>query len=295
MKPPSFRYVDPDTADEAVALLAEHGDEAKLLAGGQSLVPMLSMRLAYPDVLVDLRRVGGLDEISGSNGTIAIGALTRQAVAESSQTIRDGCPLILKALPYIGHQAIRNRGTFGGSLAHADPAAELPAVMTALDATVTATGPAGQRQIAVEDLFRMPLVSTLAPDELMTEIRVPRQSAESGSAVVEIARRQGDFALAGVVASVVPGAGGRLEDVRLASFGAAPTPLRLRAAEQVLVGTELTEDTLAAAASTGAAETSPSDDIHASAAYRRSVTKVLIERALTAAVDDAAARSGGDA
>jgi carbon-monoxide dehydrogenase medium subunit len=295
MKPPRFRYFDPETADEVVTVLAEHGDEAKVLAGGQSLVPMLSMRLAMPAVLVDLRRVQGLDEISDANGSVAIGALTRQSAAESSSALEAGAPLILKALPHIGHQAIRNRGTFGGSLAHADPAAELPAVMVALDATVTATGPAGERIVPAEELFRMPLVSTLEPDELLTEIRVPRQPPGSGSAVVEIARRHGDFAIAGIAASVLPDGDGRLEEVRLASFGTGPRPLRLRAAEQALAGAEMAEGALAAAAAAGAAETSPSDDIHASAAYRRSVTKVLIERAVTAAAEDAEARAGGGA
>jgi CO/xanthine dehydrogenase FAD-binding subunit len=291
VKPPRFRYEDADSVEEAIALLAEHREEAKVLAGGQSLVPMMSLRLAYPGVVVDVNRVSELDYVTRRDGGLAVGALTRQATLEHSEEVRQVCPLLSTAMHWVAHEAIRNRGTIGGSLAHADPAAELPAVATALGATVTAQSSNGSREIPIEELFAMPLVSTLREDELLTEVWLPGQPGGAGSAVEEIARRHGDFAIAGVATSVTLEAGG-WDEVRLVAFAVGPTPIRLTAAEQAL-GDEPSTDTLGAAAAAATEEISPNDDIHASGSYRRRVIAVLVERALRAAIADAQARGKG--
>jgi carbon-monoxide dehydrogenase medium subunit len=291
MKPPLFNYLDPATVEEAVAILAEHGDDAKVLAGGQSLMPMLSMRLAYPDQLVDINGVAELDGIHEENGGLRIGALTRHSAAEASELVGRACPLIAKGMPWIGHRAIRNRGTLGGSLAHADPAAELPAIMTALEATVIATRAGGEREIALGDLFEMPLVSALAPEELLTEIHVPAQPVDEGSALVELARRQGDFAVAGIVATLTLGAGGAIDRIRLVAFAVAPVPVRLVAAEEILAGADPGGDAVAEAARAAAGDVSPTSDLHGTAVYRRALTAELLKRAVAQAVADARARS----
>jgi len=287
VKPPLFRYLDPRALDDAIAVLGEHGDEAKVLAGGQSLMPMLAMRLAYPSFVVDLNRVLELDYIRRENDSLAIGALARHSAAEDSPEVRAACPLISKAMPYVGHRAIRNRGTLGGSLAHADPAGELPAVMTALDATVTIAGRSGTRTTPVAELFEMPLVARLEADEILIAISVPSQPEGAGSAVLEVARRHGDFALVGVAASACVDSRGQLAGVRLACFGAGPTPIRLRAAEQAATAADLTDEAFAEAGAAASGEVDPADDMHASATYRRTVTKVLVRRALRAAAEDA--------
>jgi len=292
MKPPLFRYLDPEILEEALELLGEHGDEAKVLAGGQSLMPMLSMRLAYPSSVIDLNRIDGLEYIRPANHSIEIGALARHSSLEDSSLVAEVCPLIGKAMPYVGHRAIRNRGTIGGSLAHADPAAELPAVLTALGATATVTRRSGARTVPVDQLFELPLVNRLEPDELLTAIHVPGQPADSGSAVLEVARRHGDFALAGVAGSVCVDSAGRLNQVRLASFGTGPTPIRLRRAEEAVAGAEPTDAALREAGAIAAGEVDPPGDVHASAGYRRAVTGVLVRRALRAAADNALATMG---
>jgi carbon-monoxide dehydrogenase medium subunit len=209
---------------------------------------------------------------------------------EDSDEVRTLCPLISQAMPYVGHRAIRNRGTIGGSLAHADPAAELPAVLTALDAAVTVAGPSGSRSVAVAELFDMPLVARLDPEEIITEISVPAQPQGAGSAVLEVARRHGDFAVVGVAAAASVDSGGRLVDVRLACFGAGPTPIRLRAAERLATGAEPSDSAVEEAAAAVGGEIDPTDDVHASAEYRRTVAGVLTGRALRAAAEDALAR-----
>lgn len=291
MKPSRFEYQDPRTLPEALALLGEYGDDAKVLAGGQSLMPMLSMRLAYPSVLVD---INGLDELRGireHDDSIVFGALTRHAEAEDSALVAQVCPLLAEALPWVAHRSVRNRGTIGGSLAHADPAAEIPAVMTALDATVIARGVAGERAIPIEDLFAFPLISTLAPEEILTEIRVPRQPVSAVSAVGEVARRQGDFALAGVAATVEIGDGGVIAGARLVSFATGPVPQRLRGAEAVLAGAGPDRVLLVEAGRVASQEIAPGDDLHASAEYRRTVTAVIVERTLARALTRAGVSS----
>jgi aerobic carbon-monoxide dehydrogenase medium subunit len=289
MKPPRFSYYDPETAGEAVALLAEHGDGAKVLAGGQSLVPMMSLRLAYPDALVDINRLSELDYVERSDGELAIGALTRHTTLEHSPDVARACPLVTTAMRWVAHEAIRNRGTIGGSLAHADPAAELPAVALALDATLVATSLDGAREISVEHFFAMPFVSALQDGELLTEVRLPVQPAAAGCAVHELARRHGDFALAGVAATVVL-EGGSVARAGVVSFATGPTPVRLTAVEKAVAGTSADAD-LAEVADLAGDEIAPTSDVHASADYRRRVTRVLTARALREAIEDARTRA----
>jgi carbon-monoxide dehydrogenase medium subunit len=296
MKPSRFQYHDPRRLEDALALLEEHGDEAKLLAGGQSLMPMLSMRLAYPSVLLDINRLDELAGIREREDTIVFGALTRHAEAEDSALVARACPLLTKAMPWVAHRSVRNRGTLGGSLAHADPAAEIPAVMTALNATVVARSLSGQREIPIGELFDMPLISTLSPDEILTEIRVSCQPPDAVGAVAEVGRRHGDFALAGVVATAQVGHDGVITGADLVSFATGPVPQRLRAAETLLAGAPPDRELFSEAGRVAAEEIEPGDDLHASAAYRRAVTAVLVERALAQALldsPDAAEREPG--
>ena len=202
MKPSKFSYHAPERVEEAVGLLAEHGGDAKVLAGGQSLVPMMSFRLATVEHLIDINTVAGLDTIERLNGSLRIGALVRQAVAEHDTTVAGSAPLVARALPHIGHFQIRNRGTIGGSIAHADPASELPAVALALDATMEIDGPGGHREVAASDFFESTWTTALGDDELLTAIRFPVWSGRVGFAVEEIARRHGDFALVGAAVGV---------------------------------------------------------------------------------------------
>ncbi len=284
MKPAPFEYFDPRTAEEAVALLAMHGDDAKVLAGGQSLVPMLALRLARPSVVVDVNRVSGLDEVTQRGATVAVGALVRQRALERWATER--APLLTTALRHVGHAPIRARGTVAGSVAHADPASELPALLLCLDGAVVARSRRGTRTIAAADFFQGPLMTTLAADELVTETRWTLPAAHAGWGFREMARRHGDFALVGVIA-VLTLARGTVSDARVAIFGAAATPVRAGAAEGALRGQAPTERVLADAARLATAGLQTVADIHASAAYRASVARTLTARALT----DAAARA----
>lgn len=290
MKPASFQYHDPSTVDEAVALLREHGAEAKLLAGGQSLVPLLNMRLARPAVIVDLNRVPGLDYVREEDGWLAIGAMTRQRAVERSELVASRQPLLHAATRFIAHPQIRNRGTVGGSLAHADPAAEYPAVALALGAELRVAGPEGERTIAARDLFVTYLTTALEPEEIVTEVRVPALAARTGWSFQEVARRHGDFALAGVACTLTLAANGACDAARIALFGVAPTPVRAAAAEGLVAGERPDAALFArAGAAAGDALDEPLADIHASAEYRRHLARVLTRRALA----EAAARVGG--
>ena len=279
MKPPAFEYVAVSSTEEALAELARHGDEAKLLAGGQSLMPILNMRLAAPGRLVDLNRVTALSYIVEREGGVAIGAMTRQRAVERSALIAARLPLLAAALPWVGHTAIRNRGTIGGSLAHADPAAELPGVAVCLDARFTIRGAAGERTIGARDFFRSYLATALAPAELLTEVWFPAQSPGSGSAWIEFARRHGDYALVGVAATVTLD-GPSVREARLALIGVDSVPVRPVAAEAILAGAPLTHESMAAAAESVRQSIAPDADIHATAAYRRHLAGVLTVRAL---------------
>ena len=278
MKPAPFRYARPATAAEAVALLAAGGGEAKLLAGGQSLVPLLNMRLVRPAVLVDLNGARELERIDPApDGGLVLGSLVRHADIAAAPLVRERAPLLAEAARHVGHTAIRNRGTLGGSLAHADPAAELPAALLALDATLGLLGPRGLRRVAAGEFFRGLLVTALAEDELLAEVTVP--AAPRGWGFVEIARRPGDFALAGVAASLDGKA-----HARVVGFGVADRPVRLRAAE-ALVAAALRDPAMPARAGVAAAaDCDPATDVHASAEYRRHLATVLTEDALRQAV-----------
>lgn len=292
MKPPSFDYHDPATVEEALALLAEHGDDAKVLAGGQSLVPMLNLRLARPAVLVDLNRVANLDYVRAENGQVAVGALARQRAVERAPEMQDRQPLVPAAIHLIGHPQVRNRGTVVGSLAHADPAAELPAVAVALDAEIVVDGPRGRRTVSADDFFVSYFTTALAPDELAVEVRFPVLPARTGWAINEVARRFGDFALVGAVATLTLDDAGSTAGARLALFGVSDRPVRLPAAEQSLLGQAPGEEAFAQAAQAARdALTDPTADVHASAEYRRYVAGVVVERALGEALERARAAS----
>ncbi len=282
MKPPAFEYVAVASTEEAVAELAGHGDEARILAGGQSLMPILNMRLAAPGRLVDLNPVSALSYIVERAGGVAIGAMTRQRMAERSALIAAQVPLLAEALPWVGHAAIRNRGTIGGSLAHADPAAELPGVAVCLDARFTVLGGGGERTLGAREFFRGYLATALAPTELLTEVWFPDAPPGSGAAWIEFARRHGDYALVGV-AAVVTLEGPTVREARLALIGVDGVPVRAVEAERLLIGAPLSAESMAAAAESVRRTLEPHDDIHATAAYRRHLASVLTVRALARA------------
>jgi CO/xanthine dehydrogenase FAD-binding subunit len=259
VKPAPFDYVAARSLDEAVGLL---GEEAKALAGGQSLVPLLNFRLARPDLIVDINGLSELDRLEREDGVLRIGALTRQSTLERSSLVAAGWPLLSRAVRFVGHPQIRSRGTVGGSVAHADPAAELPVALAALDARFTAESPRGRRTLGAAELFIGPLTTALEPDELLTEIVVPSPPEGAGSAFVEHARTHGDFAIAGAAAVVAPG------HAAVALLGAGPTPLRSAAAEHALV--DGAEPAAAAAVAASSVEDGP----------RRALIAQLVRRAI---------------
>ena len=285
MKPSPFTYHAPTSVADAAALLATHGDEAKVLAGGQSLVPLMSLRLASFAHLIDLNTVEGLNTIDRVNGSVRVGATVRQATAEHSALIAKDAPLIAKALPHIGHFQIRNRGTVGGSIAHADPASELPAVTLALDATIEATSAGGTREIAASDFFESTWQTSLAENELLTAVRFPVWGPNSGFAVEEIARRHGDFAICGAACGVTLD-GDRVTHAAIALFGVGSTPVRATTAEQALLAAGANAD-LTAIGEEAAEPLEPNADIHASRLYRKRVAAVVVRRALTRAILEA--------
>lgn len=289
MKPAAFRYAAPRTVEETVDLLERHGDEAKVLAGGQSLGPLLNLRLATPSVVVDVNGVGDLAPApADGGGSITIGAMTRQRDAERSPVVAAGCPLMRDALPFVAHRTIRNRGTVGGSLTHADPAAELPAVAVAVDAELIAVSRGGTRVVAAADFFLGFFTTALAPEELLTAVRLPKPAPRTGSAWQEFAPRHGDFAIVGVAATVRLAGDGTVASARLVYSGVADVPRRRAEAEAVLVGQPATEQAFAAAAATAAAAAGdPPSDLLASADYRRHLVEVLTVRALHRAADRA--------
>jgi carbon-monoxide dehydrogenase medium subunit len=283
MKPPKFDYHAPRSVDEAVALLERYGGDAKVLAGGQSLMPMLNFRLARPAALVDVNRIGALAYIREENGTVAFGAVTRQRTVEFSPVVATRLPLLREATRWVGHLPIRSRGTIGGSLAHADPSAEYPAVLTALDGEVVVQGPTGRRTVRAPALFETYLTTKLAPEELLVEVRLPAMPAGAGYAFEEFARRHGDFAIVGIAAMIVR-QDGRCVVARLATAGAGPVPVRLRAAEEILERDGLDGPAIEAAAARAAELVQPDSDVHASAEYRRHLTRVLTGRAIRRAL-----------
>jgi CO/xanthine dehydrogenase FAD-binding subunit len=283
VKPPKFDYHAPTTVDEALALLQRYGGDAKVLAGGQSLMPLLNFRLSRPAALVDLNRIPALAYIREHDGQVRLGAMTRQRTIEFDSIVARKLPLLREATRWVGHLPIRTRGTIGGSIAHADPSAEYPAVLTALEGEVVARGPKGERVVPARDLFRTYLTTSLEPEEILVEVRLPATPAGAGVALEEFARRHGDFAIVGIAAMIVR-EGERCKQARLATAGAGPVPLRLRAAEEILEREGLGDAAIEAAVRRAAELVSPDSDIHASADYRRHLTGVLTRRALKRAL-----------
>jgi carbon-monoxide dehydrogenase medium subunit len=289
MKLPAVEYEAPTTVAEAVDLLAEHGDEASVLAGGQSLIPLLALRLARPAVLID---INGIDELSGvsvMDGRVAIGAMTREYVAEESGTVAGTLPLLAAALPLIGHEAIRSRGTIGGSLAHADPAAELPAVARALDAEFVVRGPSGTRVIPAAQWFEGYLTTARRGDELLVETRFPAAGPDTGASFEEVARRHGDFAIVGLAASLVM-SGGVIGEARLAFAGVSDVPVRATAAEDLLAGEAPSAELFDEAARRATEDLDPPGDLHGSPDYRKTVAAAMVRRGLRTAADNARGR-----
>lgn len=290
MKPASFEYDDPTTEDEALDLLAQYGDECKVLAGGQSLVPLMNFRLARPARLVDINRVESLGRITTGAAGLRIGALVRHVEVEHSREIAHGWPLLAEAVGWVGHSQIRNRGTVGGSVAHADPAAELPAAFAALDATFHLRSRRGARALAWHEFFVSEFTTATEPDELVVAVDVPAQAPSTSSAFVEYARRHGDFALGGAAVTLETDAGGRCRRATIALLSAGARPVRAVSAEQGLEGSPLDEKAIRAAASNAVEGLHPTGDMHGSTAYRIGLLRVMTERALTTAAHRARTR-----
>jgi carbon-monoxide dehydrogenase medium subunit len=290
VKPAPFELHTPTTITEATDLLAEHGDEAKPLAGGQSLVPMLALRLTRFEHLVDLNCVPALASISLDDGHVRIGAGARQAAVGRDALVARHAPLLTRATPLIGHFQIRNRGTIGGSVAHADPASEYPAAVLALDGELEVTSTRGIRRVAAADFFTGTWTTALEPDELLNAILLPTRSGRRGVAIEEVARRHGDFALAGAIAvvDVDPERADRVTAAAIAMFGMGSTPLRAPDAERALVGTMVTAADLPEIANLAVRATQPPDDVHATAEYRTRVGVHLVTRVVTSALEEAA-------
>ena len=287
MKPAAFEYLAPRSVEEAVALLAERGEDAKVIAGGQSLVPMMAFRLATPAALVDLNGVSELDHARVDRDTLVLGATARHRSVQELAGLRERCAMVAEAVGLIGHPPIRNRGTAGGSIAHADPAAEWPALLLALDGEVDAMGPGGRRTIAAADLFQTYFTTALAPDEILTEVRLPLPAGAVGSAFVEVAQRHGDFAVAGAGALMIVADDGSVADARLVLIGVRDTAVRSVAAETILRGASPTDPVLDDATNAIRSEIDPVSDVHGSSAYRRRVAIAVARRAVTLARDRA--------
>jgi CO/xanthine dehydrogenase FAD-binding subunit len=283
MKPAPFEYFQPRSVDEALALLAEHGGDAKPLAGGQSLIPAMNFRLATPSVLIDLNALDDLAYISDGE-SLRLGGMTRQRAVERSGVVAKKAPLLAETMPFIAHAAIRTRGTVGGSLAHADPAAELPAVMLALNARLTVQSRTGSRSIAADDFFVGLFATALEPVELLTAVEIPNAAARTGYGFQEVSRRHGDFALVGVAATVTLDTNGRCAEARIALLSVGDRPTLAGHAAAVLKGQTPSTGVIAASAHAAAhQDIDPPGDIHASAAYRRQLANVLTRRVLTRA------------
>ncbi|MFL4979102.1 MAG: FAD binding domain-containing protein [Xanthobacteraceae bacterium] len=283
MKLPPFRYAAPATLRDAVALLAAHGGDAKAIAGGQSLVPMLAFRVASPALLVDLRKIPDLDRITISADGVRLGAMVRWRDIEDDARLDTAHPLLKAAVVHVAHYQVRNRGTIGGSIAHADPAAELPGIAVTCEAEIAVTGASGARVIRAADFFLGPLMTALAADEIITEIRLPAWRRGRRWGFQEFARRRGDFAMAGAALYYDEDASGKATNAHVGVIGVGDVPQRLAEVEAVLNSRVVDDATIAQAERVAAASVNPADDIHASAAYRRALTGTMVERALKSA------------
>ena len=288
MIPGQFEYHAPTTLDEALALLAEHGSDARVLAGGQSLIPLMKLRLASPAVLIDLNGVDSLSGIEEADGQLRIGAMTRHSALERSELIGSRYPLIADAAAVIADPLVRNRGTTGGSLAHADPAGDLGSVMTALGAEVVVTGPGGERTLPIDELLLGPFTTTLEEGEILTEVRVPQPAERSGGAYEKLERKVGDFATAAVAVQLTR-ENGSCASIGIGLTAVGPTTIRASEAEDALRGGSLDEDALRAAAVLAAAASDPAADLRGSEEYKRDMVRVLTLRALRRAIE----RAGG--
>ena len=282
MKPADFQYHRPRNIEEVLALLQQFGDEGKILAGGQSLMPLMNFRLAQPAHIIDINLIDGMDYIRSEKGILKIGCLARQSRLLENSIVRERCPLLAEALTYVGYEPIRNRGTLCGSLAHADPAAELPAVMLTLDGSLTVASLTTKREIAARDFFQSYLTTALASDEMVLEATIPEMPSRAGWSFTEFARRFGDFAIVGVAALLVPDKD-RIADARITLTGVGDKPWRELSVEQKLVDQKASTDLFGKIGVEIAAQINPGADIHASESYRRSLARVLTRRALSAA------------
>ena len=285
MKPAKFEYHAPTSIDDALTVLERYQGDARPLAGGQSLVPMMNFRLAAPAGIVDLNRIPGLAGIEEADGVVRIGAMTRQRQIEFAPLLREKLPLLNEAMRWVGHLPTRTRGTIGGSIAHADPSAEIPMVLQALAGEVIARGPQGERRVEAPDLFTALLTTSLMPDEILTEVRFPAMPPGAVYAIEEFARRKGDFAIAAIAVMLVRD-GERCTTARLATAGIGPIPVRLREAKAMLEERGLGEAAVAAAAEKAAELVEPMSDQNGSAEFRRHLTAVLTRRAVQKAMRD---------
>jgi len=286
MKLPPVEYEAPETVTEAVDLLAEQQDEASVLAGGQSLIPLLALRLARPAVLIDINGIDELSGVSAADGWTAIGAMTREYMAEESELVAGTVPLLAAALPFIGHEAIRSRGTIGGSLAHSDPAGELPAVARALDAELVVRSKSGERVVPAAEWFEGYFMTARRPDELLVQVRFPTAEPGTGVSFGEVARRHGDFAIVGLAASLTL-ADGAITNARLALSGVSDVPVRATAAEDLLMGERPSAGLFDEAARRATDDVNPPADLNGSSDYRKTVAAALVRRGLQAAADNA--------
>ena len=288
MIPGEFGYYSPSTVQEALSLLAEHGDEAKLLAGGQSLIPAMRFRLALPAVLIDLNNIDGLGYVREENGHLAIGAMTRESALEESAVVHNKYALLADVAQVIADPIVRNMATVGGNIAHSDPANDHPAVMLAYGAEVVAQGPNGTRTIAIDDFFTDLFENSLADNEILTEIRIPTPGANSGGAYVKVERKVGDYAVSAVAVQLTMD-GNTCTTARIGLTNVSAVPMRATNAEQALIGQTLTDEVIEAAGQAAAAECDPSPDLRGSEAYKRDLTRVVAKRAIRKAME----RAGG--
>jgi CO/xanthine dehydrogenase FAD-binding subunit len=283
MKPCAFEYLAPGSVPEVMDLLQQYGDQAKILAGGQSLVPIMNFRLARPEVLIDINGLKELAYIREEADELMIGALTRERDVELAPLVRQKCPLLSEAISYIGHPTIRNRGTVGGSLAHGDPSAEIPTAIYALDGTIKTLGPDGESTFKPEEFFLTYLTTCLEPSQIVVDVTVPVLPDGTGWSFVELSRRSGDFAIVAVATVLFMDGNGACTDARICLGGVAPTPVRAQAAEDILSGQTLSDALVKEAGRLAVEATDPESDYHASADYRKAMTEVLVRKALRSA------------
>jgi 2-furoyl-CoA dehydrogenase FAD binding subunit len=284
MKPAAFEYFNPGTVKEALNLLEQYGDNAKIIAGGQSLIPVMNFRLGRPEVLIDINGIEGLDYIKEEGNKLLIGALTRERDLEMSELVKQKCPILANAISNIGHVTIRNRGTIGGSIVHADPSAEIPLALYALNGAVKVVGPSDERTLTPEELFLTYLTTSLEPSEILTEVSIPVFPDKTGWSFMELSRRKGDFAIAAVACILFTKENGICKEARISLGGVAPTPVRAEEAEDLLAGQELTDTLMEEAGRLAIGATDAESDYHASAEYRKDLTRVFVQKTLKEAL-----------